>query len=69
MHRLTIDELKTEYEKAYREGKELLKVQINEKEYTLNAIATIRLNAIQSIRSYIKNRIGEIIIGDGDVKR
>jgi len=62
------DLYKREYDKAHREGRELLKVQISEKDPVLNTIATIRLNATHEIKRYLAHRYGRSKLMNEDEK-
>lgn len=61
-HKLTIEQLKDEYQKADREGREWLKKVQSEDEYTLNMIATVHMNAANLVKRTIMERIGKLVV-------
>jgi len=65
-HKLTIEQLKEQYRLADSEGRKWLAKCQNEDEYTLNAIATIHMNACTQIKKHIQCRIGKLIVDGSD---
>jgi hypothetical protein len=61
-HELTIEQLKEQYRLADSEGRKWLAKVQGEKEYTLNVIVTIHMNACTQIKAHIKSRVGELVI-------
>jgi len=63
-HTLTIEELKQEWKKLDAEGKKHLADVQRESEYTLNSIATSKMNACITAKNNIQTRIGKMICED-----
>ncbi|BAS17607.1 hypothetical protein AHiyo8_59100 [Arthrobacter sp. Hiyo8] len=63
---MTIDELRQEYKLADDEGRKWLKVSQTEKDYTLSAIATVKMNGFIAAKRFILEKIGEVKLKEGD---
>lgn len=61
-HKLTVEDLKLEYNRLENEGRKWLKEAQTDPDYTLSALATIRLNAVIVMKETVLKRIGQITV-------
>ena len=57
-----LEEIKKQYSLADTEGRKWLKVQMNEKDYFLNEIATIHVNMANSLKRHCAYAYGKAML-------